>query len=136
MLRRVLLVVLASLLTVPAFAGEGHNHEAAVEPAPHGGILRDSPPYKVELVLNGDHAKIYVYDSALQPVKKESLAATAKGELAFPKEKPQEVVFNYGEDGYEATVKGISTVYRFDMHVKLMIDQKEIIGDFGIDNIH
>ncbi|MDZ4786303.1 MAG: hypothetical protein SGJ02_09540 [bacterium] len=132
----IFLGLFASLGTAYAGDGHGHNHEAAVEPAPRGGILRDSPPYKVELVLNGDKANIYVYDNDLKPIAKERLASTIKGELGFPKEKAKEVTLTLGSDSYEGILAGISAVHRFDMHVKLVIDQKEVVGDFGIDNIH
>jgi len=119
------------------YAGEGHNHEAAIEPAPHGGILRDSPPYKVELVLNNDNAKIYVYDKNLNPVPNSELGSTAVGALAFPKErKKREVIFKLSESAYEGEMPGISAVHRYDLHVDITIDGKKVIGDFGVDNIH
>lgn len=133
------LIILGMLIfvgTALAGDGHGHNHEAAVEPAPHGGILRDSSPYKVELVLNGDKANIYVYDDKLQPISKDRLTATIKGKLGFPKEQPKEVSFTLGSDSYEGILTGIAAVHRFDMHVDLVIDGKVVVGDFGIDNIH
>lgn len=125
------------LLAGVVYAGEGHNHEAAIEPAPHGGILRDSSPYKVELVLNNDNAKVYVYDKNLNPIPNDKLAKTAVGALAFPKERnKREVIFKLSESAYEGEMPGISAVHRYDLHIDLTIDGKKIVGDFGVDNIH
>lgn len=119
------------------YAGEGHNHEAAIEPAPHGGILRDSPPYKTELVLNGDEAKIYVYDKDLNLMPNNKLGSEAIGALRFPKEKEhRKVIFKLGDSFYEGKMTGISSVHRYDLHVDMNIDGKSIVGDFGVDNIH
>ena len=57
-MRKILAVIFSVfLLTAHAYAGGGHdhNHEPSVEPAPHGGMLRDALPYKVELVINNEH---------------------------------------------------------------------------------
>lgn len=117
--------------------GHEHNHEAAVEPAPHGGVLRDSPPYKTELVLNNDQAKIYIYDKDLKIIPKDKLAPTAVGQLGFPKDRTKrEVVFKLAEDHYEANIPGIGAVHRYDLHVTLTVSGKSILGDFGVDNIH
>lgn len=117
------------------FAGEGHNHEAAVENAPHGGVLRDAPPYKVELVLNGDDAKIYVYDKSLKPVKLDK--DIAKGQIRFPKEKKsKEVIFKKNGDTYEAKLVGVGKAHRYDLHVDIEIAGTKVVGDFGVDNIH
>jgi hypothetical protein len=71
-------------------AHEGHVHEPAVEAPPHGGLLRDAPPFKSELVLSGDKAKIYVYDKKLKSVKLDK--DTLTGELILPKNKDKKVV--------------------------------------------
>lgn len=134
-------IVAAHLSTKLAYAGEGHNHghnhEAAVEAAPHGGILRDSPPYKCELVLNNDQAKVYIYDKDLTPVTSARLASSATAELGFPKERTKrKIKFTLKGDVYEATLTGISEVHRYDLHLSLVVDKNPIIGDFGVDNIH
>lgn len=134
---KALLVLLAvmSLGAQPAFGGDDHNHEAAVEAAPHGGVLRDAAPYKVELVLKGDKATLYVYDAKLKPVKLDK--ETALGKLRFPKEKNQkEVVFKRAGDVYEATLAGISKVHRYDLHIDVEAQGKKVVADFGVDNIH
>jgi hypothetical protein len=116
-------------------AGDGHNHEAAVENAPHGGVLRDAPPLKVELVLNGDNAKIHVYDKNLKPVKLDK--DTAKGQIRFPKEKkPREVIFKLSGEVYESTLKGVSKIHRYDLHVDIEVGATKVVADFGVDNIH
>lgn len=128
---------IATLMAHPSFAGEGHdhNHEAAIEAAPHGGTLRDALPYKVELVLKGDKATIYVYDAKLKQVKLDK--DEAKGHLAFPKDKAKkEVVFKKSGDVYEATLPGISKVHRYDLHVNVEAQGKKVVADFGVDNIH
>lgn len=120
-----------------SLAGDGHNHESAVEPAPRGGILRDAPPYKSELVLDKDTARIFVYDKTLKLVPKDKLSSTVNGQLAFPKDKKKrEVVFELKGDNYEAKLPGIDKVHRYDLHVTLQVEGKSIMADFGIDNIH
>ncbi len=132
---KLVLTLLLSLSGSYALADDGHNHEAAVEAAPHGGVLRDALPFKVELVLTGDQAKIYVYDKALKPVKLDK--DTAKGELKFPKEKNgKEVVFKKNGEIYEATLAGISKVHRYDLHVNIENQTSKVKVDFGVDNIH
>lgn len=131
------LIAIAALVlaATSGFAGDGHNHEAAVEAAPHGGVLRDAPPFKVELVLNGDNAKIHVYDKALKPVKLDK--DTAKGHLRFPKEKnAKEVVFKRAGDVYEAKLAGVSKTHRYDLHVDVEVGTTKVVADFGVDNIH
>ena len=125
-----------ALLALTAQAHEGHSHEPALEAAPHGGILRDAPPYKTELTLQGADAKIYLYDKTLKPVPAARLKPEAKGRLGLPKDKTKrEVVFKLTGDRYEAKLPGIEKVHRFDLHVNMTVDGKDILGDFGVDNI-
>ncbi len=126
------------LFGLTAWAGEGHNHEAAVEPAPHGGILRDASPYKAELVLDGELAKIYLYTKDAKDLKPASVSATElEGYVRFPKQKKnQPVVFKKSGDSFNAKIAGISKVHRFDMHVTLEEGGTKTLLDFGIDNIN
>ena len=126
-----------ALAAAPVMAHEDHNHEASVEAAPHGGVLRDATPYKSELVLNKDMAKIYIYEKDLKPVTKDRMKPTIQGELSFPKDKkPKEVTLNYKGDAYEGTLKGVSKVHRYDFHVTVTVDGKPVNVDFGVDNIN
>lgn len=135
-MKRVLAVLMFVLsLSLNGWAGEGHNHEAAVEPAPHGGILRDAAPYKAELVLNGDQAKIYIYDKALKPASLSS--KTMLGKIRLPKAKEEtEITFAREKEYFAAALPGVSKVHRFDLHVYLEEAGKKTVLDFGIDNIH
>jgi hypothetical protein len=127
-------IILSSLALTPALhAHEGHTHEAAMEAAPHGGLLRDAAPFKAEAVLNGDVVRIYVYDKMLKPVVLDK--DQAKAEVQFPKQKSKPVIFKRKEGAYEATIKGISKVHRYDLHVNLEINGQKALADFGIDNI-
>ena len=136
MKRLMYVVFMFCFLTAPlVFAGEDHNHEAAVEPAPHGGILRDAPPYKAELVLNGDEAKVYVYDKKLKPVMLTS--TSIEGKIRLPKQKNESTVaFVKKQEFYTATLPGVSKVHRFDLHLNIEEGGKKTVVDFGIDNIH
>lgn len=128
---------ISCLLPQLSFAHDEHNHEAAVEAAPHGGILRNAPPYKSELVLHKDAAKIYVYDKDVKPVPKALLKESIRGQIAFPKDKKKrEVVFKHTGEAYEAQIAGIDKVHRYDLHVTLEINGQPVLADFGVDNIH
>lgn len=134
-MKKIITIAALVLSATMVSAGEGHNHEAAVENAPHGGVLRDALPFKVELVLNGDNAKIHVYDKAMKPVKLDK--ESANGQLRFPKEKnASDVVFKRNGDVYESTLKGVNKAHRYDLHVNLEIGGKKVVADFGVDNIH
>lgn len=137
---KVCLVIATTLLTVSGASyahDHDHDHEAAVEAAPHGGVLRNAPPYKSELVLNKDQAKIYVYDKDVKPVVQSKLKESITGQIAFPKDKKKrEVIFKLVGDAYEAKIIGIDKVHRYDLHVTLNIEGKSILADFGVDNIH
>jgi hypothetical protein len=134
-MKLILVSLFALALGSPAIADEGHNHEAAVEPAPHGGILRDAPPYKAELVLEGAIAKVFVYGKDLKPATLETKELT--GKLRFPKEKKDKVVkFERKGEFFEAKIVGIDKVHRFDLHVTLQEGAQKVVIDFGIDNIH
>ena len=131
---KVILSLIVMVFSLQSFAHEGHVHEPAVEAPPHGGLLRDAPPFKTELVLSGDQAKVYVYDKKLKPMKldKESLT----GELILPKVKEKKpVTFKRKGELYEATLDGISTVHRYDLHVNLEVGGKKALADFGVDNV-
>jgi len=125
---------------VPGFAAsahEDHDHQPAVEAAPHGGILRNALPYKTELVLEKDNAVVYVYDKDVKPVLATRLAKVVKGKLAFPKEKTKrEVAFNLKDGAYRAKLPGIDKVHRYDLHITITVDGKDVLADFGVDNIH
>lgn len=137
MKKYVLLVAMAMAVQAVSFASDDHNHEAAVEAAPHGGILRNAAPLKGELVLNKDQAKIYVYDKDLKPLPKEKMKASIKGQVAFPKDKKKRsVTFKLVGDAYEAKIKGIDKTHRYDLHVTVESDGKPVLIDFGVDNIH
>ncbi|HYX37749.1 MAG TPA: hypothetical protein VE954_32000 [Oligoflexus sp.] len=129
-------LALTSLLlgaAAPLMAHDGHNHEAATETAPHGGTLRNAGDYKAEIVINGDNLKLYIFDKQLKPMKLEKAELT--GDVQFPKEKSKPVTFKKAGEFYSATVKGISKVHRYDMHVNLEVAGKKVVADFGIDNI-
>ncbi len=128
----VMMLILVSLAPV-AFAHEGHVHEAALEAAPHGGLLRDAEPFKAEVIIKGDVAKIYVYDKQLKQLELDKKEAQAK--VQFPRQKAKPVVFKKKGEFYEAAIKGISTVHRYDLHVNLEINGVKALADFGIDNI-
>ncbi len=132
---RVFLVVTSLLLGITGqlVAHDDHHHEAAVEAAPHGGNLRNAGEYKAEIVINGDHLKLYFYDKNLKPLKVDK--SEIAGDVQFPKEKSKPITFKKAGDYYETTIKGISKVHRYDMHVKLEIAGKKTLVDFGIDNI-
>lgn len=130
-------LALTTVFAAQSFAHDDHNHEAAVEAAPHGGLLRDAPPYKAELVLNKEDARVFVFDKDMKPVLKEKLSQKIQGTLAFPKDKKRRIIdFELKGDAYEAKITGIDKVHRYDLHVTLVIDKKSILADFGIDNIH
>ncbi|MBC7533691.1 MAG: hypothetical protein H7318_19160 [Oligoflexus sp.] len=129
----ILMTTLVLSFTTPVLASDDHNHEAAVEAAPHGGTLRNAGDHKAEIVIEGDKLKLYVYDKALKPIKMEK--AELKGNVQFPKEKSKPIIFKKSGEFYEALVKGISKTHRYDMHVNLEIGSKKTLVDFGIDNI-
>ncbi len=133
------LSLMVAFLASTAYAGEGHrhSHEAAVEAAPHGGILRDAMPFKAELILNGDDAKVYIYDKQLKPVVLDH--AELKGQLKFPRQTKETIVtLKRASSGayYETKLKGISNVHRYDLHIDLKIGDQTVLADFGVDNIH
>lgn len=132
MTRKLILISALMLAATLSFAHDGHNHEAAVEAAPHGGILRDAPPYKSEVVLNGDNVKLYVYDKALKPM--EIKLQELSGDVQFPRQKTKPVTFKKSGEVFVATIPGIGKVHRYDMHV-FLDEKKTIKADFGIDNI-
>ena len=69
MKKSVLLIAVLFSATPSLMAHDAHNHEAAVESAPHGGTLRNAGDFKSEIVINGDVVKLYIYDKQLKPVK-------------------------------------------------------------------
>lgn len=129
------LALISLFFVLPLLASDGHNHEAAIEPAPHGGILRDAKPYKAELVLNGDEASVYIYDSSLKPAP--LTTQSLKGSIRLPKQKKEsQVTFNKSGDVFKSVLKGVSKVHRFDLHIYLIEAGQKTVLDFGIDNIH
>ena len=139
----------------------GHNHEAAVESPLNGGILRDAPPFKAELVIENDDAKIYLYKKVgteLQytNIKAEELVGKfshlkmpkpvqKKGgiEVKFIKSKERKSVkigdktIEQEVQVFKAKLEGSSKVHRYDLHVNLVNDDaKKVVIDFGIDNIN
>lgn len=148
-MRKYLLPLLAATIVgIPLFAHDGHNHEAAVEPAPQGGVLRDAPPFKSEIKIDGDVVKLYIYDQKLKTVKydKDEL----QGDVQFPRQKTKPVTFKRLKEErpttikdvgviaerYEAKIPGINKIHRYDMHVNLEVGGKMAKADFGIDNIN
>ena len=117
-----------------SFGHSGHNHEPAVEPAPHGGMLRNAPPFKSEVVLNKDTVKLYIYDENLKPVKLDK--KQLKGDVQFPRKEKKPITFELKKDHYHTTIPGITKTHRFDMHVQLEAGDKKALADFGIDNLH
>jgi len=137
MKKLILLGCTIALLSPVSHAGPGHNHEASIEAAPHGGVLRDASPYKVELVLNGDLARMHVYDKTLKPVVLDK--PQVKGRLKFPRQTKETVVTlkrTAAGDAYEARMPGISKVHRYDLHIDLEVGDQKVVADFGVDNIH
>lgn len=136
-------------LSLPLFAHEGHNHEASTEQPHLGGVLRDAPPFKAELLMNGEQVSIYVYDKDRKILKldKEEL----KGEIQFPRQdKPSAVTFKKVKEKASKEIKGFGTItehyetkipkinktHRYDLHVTLDVGGKTAKVDFGVDNIN
>ncbi len=133
-----LVLSLVAWVSIPSFstawAHDGHIHEPAIEAPPHGGLLRDAGPFKSEVVMQGDLAKLYVYDQKLQPISQGP--AQLKADFQLPKErKGKPITFVRKETHYEATLPGVSRAHRFDMHVYLEFNGKKGTADFGVDNM-
>jgi hypothetical protein len=152
------------LLSFQTIAGDDHNHEASVDTAPNGGILRDAPnsTYKAELVIqdNGD-AKIYLYNKVNSELNYMSIKASdIKGHFTPPRNpkskkenKEVEVTFlkkkemksikegaKYVQkevETFSTKLEGAGKLHRFDLHVSFIDENnKKVSIDFGIDNIH
>lgn len=130
-----ILIAATFFLPAPAkiLAGDNHNHEASVEPAPHGGTLRDVGDFKAEAVLKGDLVTIHIYDNKLKPLKLDK--ETLTGEIQFPKQDRKKVTFKKTGETYQLSIDGISKIHRYDLHLDLEIKGKKARVDFGIDNI-
>ncbi len=120
-------------LSSAALAHDGHSHEASAQIAPHGGNLRDAGEIKGELVIKGDSVKLYVYDKHLKPIKLS--AVELSGDVQSPKEKSKPITLKKNGDIYEATIKGISKVHRYDLHINIEHEGKKTLVDFGLDNV-
>ena len=130
-----LMLALSLSLLSPVLRAHGdHKHEEAIEAPPRGGVLRDAPPFKSEILVNGDDVTLYVYDKDLKPILLD--APSLKGEVQFPRQKRKPVVFKREGDAYKARISGISKVHRYDLHVTIENGGVEAMADFGIDNIH
>lgn len=132
-MKKLMMLCLSMTLFAPLFAHEGHVHEAALEAAPRGGTLRDAKPFKAELIMKGDVVQVYVYDKELTQLALDQ--EEAKAEVQFPRKKAKPVTFKKKGEFYEAMIKGISKVHRYDLHLNLDIGGVKTIADFGIDNI-
>lgn len=133
-MKNVFLVALIALgLPTQALAHDGHSHEASAAVAPHGGSLRDAGAIKGEVVINGDKIVLYIYDNHLKPLKLEKSVLT--GDVQFPKEKSKPITLKKNGDKFEVTVKGISKVHRYDLHIDIEHKGKKTKVDFGLDNI-
>ncbi len=113
--------------------GHTHNHSNSVEPAPHGGTLRDALPYKAEAVISGDIVKVYIYDAKLKPLKPQK--PTMDAEIELPKKKAKEITFKSKGSYYEAKIPGINKAHRYDLVVEFSMNGKLVLVDFGVDNI-
>lgn len=97
-------------------------------------MLRDAPPFKSEVVLNGDNVKLYIYDAKLKPIKPSTPSLT--GDVQFPRKEKKSITFKKTGDHYAANIPGITKTHRFDMHVQIEIGKDKALADFGIDNLH
>lgn len=148
MKRYLLTPLLSALLSVNLIGSDGHNHEAAVEAAPQGGVLRDAPPFKSEVKIDGERVKLYIYDQKLKALKYDK--ETLNGDVQFPRQQTKPVTFKKVAETkpitikdvgtiterYEAKIPGINKIHRYDMHVTLDVGGKTAKADFGIDNIN
>lgn len=118
----------------PAQAHDGHVHEPALEAPPHGGLLRDAGIFKSEVVIQGDLAKVYIYDQKMKPIVQGP--SQLKADFQLPKQRHgKPVVFLKKDDHYEAVLPGVSKAHRFDMHVQIEVEGKKGLADFGVDNM-
>lgn len=130
-------VFLMAMLTPFVYGGGTHNHEPAVEDPPHGGMLRDAPPFKAEIVIKDDLVKLYIYKKEKKELKQVKYdQKELKGTVQFPRqEKRQQIVFELNGNFYQGKIKGISKAHRFDLHVDLVVGKEKAVADFGIDNL-
>ncbi|MBI4406087.1 MAG: hypothetical protein HY537_18150 [Deltaproteobacteria bacterium] len=148
MKRYILLLIIGAVISNGVFSDDTCNHEASVEAAPQGGSLRDAPPFKSEIKIDGNIVKLYIYDQKLKAVKYDK--DTLSGFVQFPRQEKKSISFkriaelkpitikNVGTitERYEASIPGINKVHRYDMHVNLAVGDKTARADFGVDNIH
>ena len=85
------LLLALAFVSAPAFAHEGHNHDAPTTiQAPKGGVVKALDESRVEVVAKGKDIKIYFYDKEMKPREASGFKVTAIAEL--PRGKKSEVV--------------------------------------------
>lgn len=83
------LTVSALAISAPAFAHEGHDHDAPTTiQAPKGGVIKALDESRVEVTFKGKALNVFLYDKELKPLAVTGFTVKAKAEL--PRGKKQE----------------------------------------------
>lgn len=97
------LLIALALVSAPALAHEGHNHDAPTTiQAPKGGVVKALDEARVEVVAKGKDIKIYVYDKDMKPRDAAGLRIVATAELPRNK-KSDAVAFQPKGNQFEGT---------------------------------
>lgn len=97
-----LLFTFAILLSINAFAHEGHNNAPGSFKSLHGGTVQNGKELNLEVIINGKELLVYPtsHESKDVPAAEVKITATAKPK----KGKAYPVVLNPAKGGYSATV--------------------------------
>lgn len=93
-------LIAAMLVSVFAFAHEGHDHGPGQVQAPKGGVIRSLETVHLELLTKGKTVSIYVYDMDLKPEQVSKFPASAT--VALPKKKSEPLKLTEKGDHWEA----------------------------------
>lgn len=112
---------------IPAFAHEGHDHDApAMVQAPKGGVIKSVENVHVEVVSKGKELKIYLYNKDLKPQSVTGFVISAKAE--FPRTKKTEDVALAAQDTFYTGTFDAKGAHRYTLAISLK-DPKESHAD-------
>ncbi len=128
---KTLVIFLLVTLPLSLFAHPGHDKIPGTQMAPHGGILKGTDEFYVEILSKKDALTVYIFDHDMKPI--ETSKVKLEGKAEFPRGKgSQTISWTADKTSYGAKLDPKGS-HRYKLSLKLSHESKTEEISFQIE---
>lgn len=114
-----------------AFAHEGHNKTPGALSAPHGGLIKGTDRYYLEVVTNQNEVKVYPLGHDMKPVSVASVKLD--GKITIPRKNKSEAVKFSPKADYFSAIVDAKGAHRYELELSISKDGKIEKQNFTVE---